>query len=80
VPKTLVESWNGTKWSVMPTRNKASNSNYLNEVSCGRATACNAVGFYQKPGTPLQLQGQVAGRVERRRAVEPVTSPIFMIR
>jgi hypothetical protein len=51
VPKTLVESWNGTKWSVMPTRNKASNSNYLNEVSCGRATACNAVGFYQKPGT-----------------------------
>jgi hypothetical protein len=46
--ETLVESWNGTAWSAVPTPNKAANSNYLNAVSRVQATACNAVGFHHK--------------------------------
>ncbi len=48
--RTLVESWNGTAWSAVSTPNKVSGSgrNYLDGVSCVPATACNAVGYYQK--------------------------------
>jgi hypothetical protein len=48
--RTLVESWNGTAWSAVPTPNKVTgpNRNYLNGVSCDLATACNTVGYYQK--------------------------------
>jgi hypothetical protein len=47
---TLVESWNGTAWSAVPTPNKVTGSgrNYLDGVSCVPATACNAVGYYQR--------------------------------
>jgi hypothetical protein len=48
--RTLVESWNGTAWSAVPTPNKVSGAgrNHLDGVSCVPATACNAVGYYQK--------------------------------
>jgi hypothetical protein len=44
--KTLVERWNGTNWSVVPSPNGPSgtNVNELNDVSCVSATACEAVG------------------------------------
>jgi hypothetical protein len=41
--KTLIESWNGTRWSVVSTPNPRS-SNYLYGVSCVSATTCTAVG------------------------------------
>jgi hypothetical protein len=48
--RTLVESWNGMAWSAVSTPNKVTGSsrNYLDGVSCDPATACNAVGYYQK--------------------------------
>jgi hypothetical protein len=44
--KTLVESWDGTRWSVVPSPNEgpASGSNELWGVSCRSASACTAVG------------------------------------
>ena len=44
--KTLVERWNGSKWSVMATPNPAGATNsYLQAVSCASATNCIAVGY-----------------------------------
>jgi DNA-binding beta-propeller fold protein YncE len=48
--KTLVESWNGSKWSVVTSPNPPEQKlNYLNGVSCPSATSCFAVG-HQGPG------------------------------
>ena len=42
----LIESWNGTAWSVMSSRNPGyPNSTYLQSVSCASSTSCLAVGF-----------------------------------
>ena len=42
--RTLIESWNGHKWSIVPSPNRGSYSQ-LNDVSCASATSCQAVGF-----------------------------------
>jgi hypothetical protein len=46
--KTLVESWNGTSWSVVPSPNAGLPDalNVLAGVSCVSVTACTAAGFY----------------------------------
>lgn len=49
----LTESWNGTRWSIVPSPNRQ-DSGLLNAVSCTSATSCQAVGRY--------LSGQAANR------------------
>ena len=39
---TLVESWNGTSWSVVPS---PGSGDALNWVSCASASACMAAGY-----------------------------------
>jgi hypothetical protein len=41
---TLVEHWNGTTWSMVPSPNRAVLGNDLAEISCTRADDCIAVG------------------------------------
>jgi hypothetical protein len=41
--KTLAESWNGSKWSVVPSPNPSAGG-YLDGVSCMAADSCTAVG------------------------------------
>ena len=41
---TLAESWNGTRWSVVPSPSPGTRDNYLNGVSCASAGACMATG------------------------------------
>jgi hypothetical protein len=56
--RTLIESWDGTSWTGVPSRNAgpASSDNYLNDVSCASATACMAVGyFYNSSGIERTL-------------------------
>src|SRR5690242_8865781 len=43
IARTLIESWNGTSWSVTPSPSPGTDSE-LNSVSCTTATACTAVG------------------------------------
>jgi len=44
--RTLVERWNGTKWSIIPSPNATGSiGSYLNAVSCTAATSCAAVGY-----------------------------------
>jgi hypothetical protein len=45
VPRTLIESWNGSKWSIVPSPTPATSTSLsLEAVSCTSATACMAVG------------------------------------
>ncbi len=48
---TLIESWNGTAWSVVPSPNHRTGDNSLNGVSCLSPTSCIAVGSYDKNET-----------------------------
>ena len=50
--QTLIESWNGSVWSIKPSPNTSSNQNSsLSGVSCTSPSACTAVGSYS-PGNP----------------------------
>ena len=46
--RTLVESWDGKKWSIVPSANEGVSS--LSAVSCTSATNCTAVGQSQSNG------------------------------
>ena len=46
VSQTLVESWNGTSWSIVPSPNNGTSNNDLLGVSCGSTGSCQAVGLY----------------------------------
>jgi hypothetical protein len=43
--KTLIESWDGTRWSVVPSPALGTGNHALSGVSCVSATACTAAGF-----------------------------------
>jgi hypothetical protein len=54
--QTLVESWNGTSWSIVPSPNPSDSSNgSLQGVSCLSTTNCTAVGGYYNGGADLTL-------------------------
>jgi hypothetical protein len=44
--QTLIESWNGTSWTIVPSPNNGTGLNVLNGVSCATASSCQAVGYY----------------------------------
>jgi hypothetical protein len=44
VHTTLAESWNGRRWSVLPSPNPVTGNNFFNGVSCVSAAACTAIG------------------------------------
>ena len=46
VHRTLVVSWDGNSWSVVPSPNVGANNNELESVSCVSASSCVAVGYY----------------------------------
>ncbi len=47
--KTLVESWDGARWSIVPSANVPGRGDGLSGVSCVSAAACVAVGSYNHP-------------------------------
>ena len=44
--QTLIETWNGTAWSIVPSPNQGTTGSLLSGVSCVSAGACTAVGYY----------------------------------
>jgi hypothetical protein len=44
--RTLIESWNGHTWSRSSSPNLTGKDDHLSGISCGSATSCEAVGFY----------------------------------
>jgi hypothetical protein len=51
-PATFVESWNGTKWSMVASRDPDRSFAQLNGISCTTATNCIAAGVYSAPNAP----------------------------
>ncbi len=49
VSQTLVETWDGTLWSITPSPDQGSSTNVLNGDSCVTSTYCVAVGYYLHP-------------------------------
>jgi hypothetical protein len=47
--QTLIETWDGSTWTIVPSPNATTLSNILSSVSCTSATACTAVGLYSQP-------------------------------
>ena len=46
VAQTLVETWNGTAWSIVSSPNNGAGGNQLSAVSCVSTTFCTSVGGY----------------------------------
>jgi hypothetical protein len=47
---TLIESYDGTGWNLVPNNDPAGDGFSLNDVSCASATFCQAVGSYRDSG------------------------------
>ena len=54
VERTLIETWNGTSWTVDTSPNVGASTNWLVSVSCLSATWCQAVGFSQSTSSSPQ--------------------------
>ncbi len=54
IDQTLIESWNGTAWSVVPSPSEQASNNSLSSVSCATATNCEAVGYYENGAVAQQ--------------------------
>lgn len=52
--QSLIESWNGTSWSIVPSPNNGTYDNWLYGVSCTSTTLCVAVGYYDTSPTVAQ--------------------------
>ncbi len=57
---TLIESWNGTSWSVVTSPNPLHND-HLEGVSCASAAGCTAVGYYRYTSGTLIESGTAGG-------------------
>ncbi|MCL4445595.1 MAG: hypothetical protein M1134_01785, partial [Actinobacteria bacterium] len=56
VDQTLIESWNGTSWSIAADPNAFFwQGSYLSSVSCTSSTSCTAVGYYNNNGVSQTL-------------------------
>jgi hypothetical protein len=51
---TLVQTWNGSTWSVIPSPSPGTRSNVLDSISCADASFCVAVGDYQNNGGGIE--------------------------
>jgi hypothetical protein len=61
--QTLILSWNGTKWSIQPSPNTGTSTNFLYDVACVSATSCFLVGRYSNTGiTPYSSLIETYGR------------------
>jgi hypothetical protein len=52
--QTLVESWNGATWSIVPSPSPGAWDNVLTSVSCVSASSCTAVGYVNYSGSTRQ--------------------------
>jgi hypothetical protein len=57
VALTLIESWNGSVWSIIPSPNPSpTERNSLGGISCTGSSACTAVGLLAPPGYTVTAQ------------------------
>jgi hypothetical protein len=54
VQQALVETWNGTAWSIVPTPSVSATAALLDGVSCVSRTSCTAVGYLRNTAFEVQ--------------------------
>ena len=52
--ETLIETWNGSSWSLDTSTDPSSTFNYLFGISCASSTSCVTVGFYDNSSGVFQ--------------------------
>jgi hypothetical protein len=52
--QTLIESWDGNSWSIVPSPSNGAESNFLNGVACVLPSSCTAVGSFYTSSGPAQ--------------------------
>jgi hypothetical protein len=71
--QTLAERWNGTRWAIQPTPNRAGGQNFLIGVACTASSACTAAGqSINSSGTFQTLAERWNGT---RWAIQPTPNP-----
>jgi hypothetical protein len=60
--RTLIEAWDGSRWSAVASPNRTTQSNWLESVSCPTVRFCQAVGF-------VAVNARASGATERDLAV-----------
>jgi hypothetical protein len=63
--QTLIEKWNGTSWTIVPSPNNGTQSNALNGVTCSSASDCWAVGSYTYNTGDLLMPSALGTLIER---------------
>ncbi len=56
VPRTLIQRWNGSSWSIVPSPNAGPKANGLYDVTCSSASDCWAVGYYEADAGLLKTE------------------------
>ncbi len=73
IPQTLAERWNGARWRIQPTPNRAGGPNLLVGVACTAASACTAAGLsIDRSGIPQTLAERWNGS---RWRIQPTPNP-----
>ena len=52
--QTLIESWDGNSWSIVPSPNIGTESNFLTGMACVSSSFCTAAGSYYTSSGPAQ--------------------------
>ena len=61
IDQTLIERWNGSTWSIIPSPNEGASTNLLVSVSCTSSSICTAVGSYYVGNASFTLIEQSVG-------------------
>jgi hypothetical protein len=73
---TLIEFWNGSRWSIHSTSNRKLTSNWLLGVSCTSSnTSCHAVGFSGQGGDDASTLAEVPNPPRISWKIQPTPNP-----
>jgi len=69
--QNFVATWDGSAWTIVPSENAGTDSNYLESVSCAADSSCVAVGRYKADG----YQTLVVSMIESEPPTSSTTVP-----
>ena len=75
--QTLIESWNGSTWSIVPSPNSSATSSVLNGVSCNGPSACTSVGYDSDGNTLIESWNGSAWSIVPSPSLPPAVNALL---